>query len=138
MAYAANKRYYFAKAAIDSRLERGAHMKKWTQAFSVAVLGALIFTGAAGGGARADCAVQEPSRTVHRTYVRRDVVEPGVYAVGRSPSEYGWVHVYNEQTGEYIHRRILLRPYKNYSHFQPPYIAFSQENLSIQPEGCEN
>ncbi len=113
-------------------------MKKWTQAFSVAVLGALVFAGAAGGEARADCTVQGPLRPVHRTYIRRDVVEPGVYAVSRSPSQYGWVHVYNEETGAYLHRRILLRPYKNYSHFQRPYIAYYREHLSIQPEGCEN
>jgi hypothetical protein len=111
-------------------------MKKWTQAFSAAVLGALVFAGAAAGEARADdCYVQEPLRPVHRTYVRRDVVEPGVYEISRSPSEYGWVHIYNKETGDYLHRRILLRPYKNYSHFQRPYIAFSREHLSIQPEG---
>jgi hypothetical protein len=114
-------------------------MKKWTQAFGAAVLGAVAFAGASGSEARADdCAVQEPLRPVHRTYARRDVVEPGVYAVSRSPSQYGWVHVRDEHTGEYSHRRILLRPYKNYSHFQRPYIAFSNENLTIQPEGCED
>ncbi len=179
-------------------------MKRTAQAFSVAILGALAFAGVAVELARAECYVQAPLRPVHRTYIRRDVVEPGVYEVGRSPSVYGWVDQAVEQPGGviwreepsvyrtiqvrvrrpggsawrraciggqaamcrvrvpptyvtvekrilvhrgrrwaertpssigYVHRRILLRPYKNYAHFQRPYIAYSRERLTIEPEG---
>ena len=178
-------------------------MKKTVQAFSVAIIGALTLGGAV-ELAQAECYVQAPLRPVHRSYIRRDVVEPGVYEVGRRPSVYGWTHqavaqpgaviwheepsvyrtvpvrvrqrggsVWREQciggqagvcrvhvppsyvTVEkrvlvkrghrwaehspsevtYVERRVLLRPYKNYSHFQRPYIAFSREHLAIQPEG---
>ncbi len=180
-------------------------MKKWAQAFGVAIIGGLALAGAAAEPARAECYVQAPLPSVHRTYIRRDVVEPGVYEVGRSPSAYGWLHEAVEQPGAviwheepsvyrtvpvrvrqpggsiwqrrciqgqaavcrfrvpptyitvekrilvhrgrrwaeqtpstigYVHRRILLRPYKNYAHFQRPYIAFSREHLIIQPEGA--
>jgi len=178
-------------------------MRKTAQAFSVAIIGALTFGGTA-ELARAECYVQAPLPPVHRSYIRRDVVEPGVYEVGRSPGVYGWTRqavvqpgaviwheepsvyrtvqvrvrqrggsVWHEQcvhgqagvcrvrvppsyvTVErqvlvrrghrwaehspsavaYVERRVLLRPYKNYSHFQRPYIAFSREHLAIQPEG---
>ncbi len=67
-------------------------MKRTAQAFSVAILGALAFAGVAVELARAECYVQAPLRPVHRTYIRRDVVEPGVYEVGRSPSVMaGWI-----------------------------------------------
>jgi hypothetical protein len=178
-------------------------MKKTAQAFSVAIIGALTLGGAA-EFARAECYVQAPLRPVHRSYIRRDVVEPGVYEIGRRPGAYGWTgqavgqpggviwheepSVYrtvqvrvrqrggsvwreqciNGQAGvcrvhvpptyitaekrilvkrgrrwaervpgsvDYVERRVLLRPYKNYAHFQRPYIAFSREHLTIQPEG---
>ncbi len=178
-------------------------MKKTAQALSVAIIGALTL-GSAAELARAECYVQGPLPSVHRSYIRRDVVEPGVYEVGRSPGVYGWTHqavaqpgtvIWHEepsvyrtvqvrvrqpghsawreqcvggQTGVcrvhvpptyltvekrilvrrghrwaertpgsvgYIERRVLLRPYKNYAHFQRPYISFSREHLSIQPEG---
>jgi hypothetical protein len=148
--------------------------------------------------------VRAPLRPVHRTYIRRDVVEPGVYEVVRSPSLYGWTSeavespgavIWHEEPGVYrtvqvrvrraggwtwragcvrgqeaicrvrrpdsfvtierhilvkpgrrwaertpssigyVHRRLLLRPYKNIAHFQRPYIAWSREHLTIQPEG---
>ncbi len=179
-------------------------MKQCARAFSVAIVAALAFAGAAPELARAECYVQAPLRPVHRTYIRRDVVEPGVYEVERTPSLYGWVHQKVEQPGEviwreepsvyrtvqvrvrrpggsawrhaciggqaavcrvrvppafetverrilvrrgrrwaertpssvgYVHRRILLRPYKNYAHFQRPYIALSRERLTVYPEG---
>ncbi len=178
-------------------------MKKTAQAFSVAIIGALSLGGAA-ELARAECYVQAPLSPVHRTYIRRDVVEPGVYDVSRSPGAYGWTHqavaepgaviwhgepsiyrtvqvrvrrpghsVWRQQcvggqagvcrvhvpstyvTVEkrilvkrghrwaertpgsvgYVERRVLLRPYKNYSHFQRPYIAYYREHVAIQPEG---
>ncbi|MFY9639974.1 MAG: hypothetical protein WCD20_19800 [Rhodomicrobium sp.] len=74
------------------------------------------------------CASAAP-RVVHRNYIRRDVVEQGVYAVGRTPSEYGWV-----VSGNGAPRRILLRPYKNIAQFEPPYVAWYREHLTIQPE----
>ncbi len=178
-------------------------MKKTAQAFSVAIIGVLTL-GVAAELAQAECYVQAPLRPVHRSYIRRDVVEPGVYEVGRSPAVYGWTRqavvqpgaviwheepsvyrtvqvrvrrpggsVWHEQclNGQaavcrarvpptyvtvekrilvkrghrwaervpgsvgYTERRVLLRPYKNYSHFERPYIAFSREHLTIQPEG---
>jgi hypothetical protein len=178
-------------------------MKKTAQAFSVAIIGALTL-GSAAEFALAECYVQGPLPSVHRSYIRRDVVEPGVYEVGRSPAVYGWTRqavaqpgaviwheepslyrtvqvrvrkpggsVWSEQcvngqpgicrthvpatyvtvekrilvkrghrwaervpgSVDYVERRVLLRPYKNYAHFQRPYIAFSREHLSIQPEG---
>lgn len=75
------------------------------------------------------CAPAAPPRTVHRNYIRRDVVEPGVYEVHRTPAEYGWV-----VSGGGEPRRILLRPYKNIAHFQRPYIAWYREHLTIIPE----
>lgn len=75
------------------------------------------------------CASAAAPRTVHRTYIRRDVVEQGVYEVHRTPSEYGWV-----VSGGGEPRRILLRPYKNIAHFERPYISWYREHLSILPE----
>jgi hypothetical protein len=179
-------------------------MKRCAQAFSVAIVGVLALAGAAVETVRAECYVRAPLRPVHRTYIRRDVVEPGVYEVTRSPSSYGWTHqtvqqpdavIWHEEPSVYrtvqvrvrkpggsvwrsacvqgqaalcrvrvpptyvtvekrilvkrgrrwaerspssesvIHRRILLRPYKNYAHFQRPYIALSRERVAVQPEG---
>jgi hypothetical protein len=180
-------------------------MKKTAQAFSVAIMGALSL-GSAAGLARAECYVQAPLPPVHRSYIRRDVVEPGVYEVRRSPAEYGWTRqavvqpggviwheepsiyrtvqvrvrqpggsVWREQclngqtavcrthvppsyvtvekrvlvkrgrrwaeqtpsTVAYVERRVLLRPYKNYSHFERPYVAITREHLTIEPEGSQ-
>ncbi|MFZ1109452.1 MAG: hypothetical protein WAN43_14065 [Rhodomicrobium sp.] len=127
-------------------------MRQCARAFSVAIVGFLALAGAAVETARAECSVQAPLRPVHRTYIRRDVVEPGVYEVTRSPSVYGWAHAtvekrvrvrrgrrWVERTLSSVglaHRRILLRPYKNYAHFQRPAIALSREHVAVQPEGA--
>jgi hypothetical protein len=42
------------------------------------------------GVSASECYEKAPLRPVHRTYLRRDVLEPGVYAVSRVPSLYGW------------------------------------------------
>lgn len=179
-------------------------MKKSAQALSVAMIGILGLDCFFAASASAECYVQAPLRPVHRTFIRRDVVEPGVYDVARTPSVYGWTrqaieepskvvwhaepalyrtvevrvrraggwtwqkqlvhgkealcrvrlpatyvtvekrilvhrgHRWSERTPSsigYVHRRILLRPYKNIAHFQRPYIAYSREHLAIQPEG---
>ncbi len=179
-------------------------MKKAPQAFSVAMIGILALDCTAPIQAQAECYARAPLRPIHRTYIERDVVEPGVYEVGRSPALYGWHHraveirgpvVWHQEpsvfrtvpvrvrrgggwtwekrlihgrevlcrvrlpatyvTAEkrilvkrgrrwaertppataYVTRRVLLRPYKNYAHFQRPYIAWSRQSLSIEPEG---
>ena len=46
--------------------------------------------------------VQAPLFPVHGSYIRRDVVEPGVYEVGRSPSVYGWTRQAVVQPGAVI------------------------------------
>jgi hypothetical protein len=181
-------------------------MMHCARAFSVAIVGVLALAGAAAETARGECYVQAPLRPVHRTYIRRDVVEPGVYEVSRSPSVYGWTHQQVEQPGAVIwheepsvyrtvqvrvrkpggsvwrsacvqgqaavcrvrvpptyvtvekrilvkrgrrwaqrtpssvglvHRRILLRPYKNFAHFQRPYVSLSREHVAVQPEGFQ-
>jgi len=99
-------------------------MRNKTQALSVAIAGIVTIDCIFAGASLAECVVKVP-RPVHRTYIRRDVVEPGVYEVQRRPSVYGWT-----PDG----RRILLRPYKNVTHFQRPYIAWYREHLTIQPE----
>ncbi len=76
-------------------------MKRTAQAFSVAIIGALALGGAA-SDARAECYVQAPLAPVHRSYIRRDVVEPGVYEVGRSPAVYGWTRQAVAQPGGVI------------------------------------
>jgi hypothetical protein len=91
---------------------------------SVAIAGIVAFDGISAGVSLAECVLKAP-RPVHRTYIRRDVAEPGVYEVQRQPSLYGWT---------LDGRRILLRPYKNVTHFQRPYIAWYREHLSILPE----
>jgi len=65
-------------------------MKTTAQAFSVAIVAALTLTGGALESAQAEFYVQAPLNPVHRSYIRRDVVEPGVYEVARSPAVYGW------------------------------------------------
>ncbi|MBI4724413.1 MAG: hypothetical protein HY765_05375 [Rhodomicrobium sp.] len=104
-------------------------MKKSAQAFSVAIIGIVALDCTIAVQARAECYVKAPLRPVHRTYIQRDVVEPGVYEVNRAPSVYGWT-----SNGD-VPRRILLRPYKNIARFQRPYIAWQREHLTIQPEG---
>ena len=66
-------------------------MKKTAQALGVAIMGALTFGGAA-ELAQAECYVQAPLKPVHRSFIRRDVIEPGVYEVTRKPGVYGWTH----------------------------------------------
>ncbi len=179
-------------------------MNKTARALSVAMASLLALECGLAGPGLAECVVQEPLRPVHRTYIRRDVVEPGVYEVQRQPSQYGWTSepagepsrvIWHEEpavyrsvpvrvrrsggwiwetrsvhgqpalcrvrlpatyvTAErrvlvhrgrrwaertpssvgYVHRRILLRPYKNIAHFQRPYIAWSREHVTVQPEG---
>jgi len=179
-------------------------MRRTAQAFSVAIIGALALGCAAVETARAECYVQAPLPPVHRSYIRRDVIEPGVYEVGRSPAVYGWTRravqepgtvIWHEEPSEYrtvqvrvrqpggsvwreqcvhgqagvcrvrvpstyvtvekrilvhrgrrwaervpgsagyVERRVLLRPYKNYAHFERPYVALSREHITVQPEG---
>jgi hypothetical protein len=179
-------------------------MRKTAQAFSVAIGAILSLDCMSSGTSLAGCVVQAPLRPVHRTYIRRDVVEPGVNEVRRVPSVYGWTSERVEAPGPvvwhveppvyrtvpvtirrpggwawekrlvhgkealcrvrlpstavaaerrilvrpgrrwaertqssvgYVHRRILLRPYKNIAHFQRPYVAWSREHLRVQPEG---
>ena len=104
-------------------------MKISAGTLGVAVLGLLALDCSFAGQSTAQCASAAPPRTVHRTYIRRDVQEPGVYEIGRTASRYGWVRDANGEP-----RRILLKPYKNRAHFQPPYIAWYREHLSILPE----
>lgn len=37
-----------------------------------------------------ECYEKAPLRPIHRTWVRRDIVEPGLYDVTRAPSHYGY------------------------------------------------
>ena len=104
-------------------------MKISAGALSVAILGVLALDCSFAGQSAAQCVEAAPPRTVHRTYTRRDVQEPGVYEVGRTPSYYGWVRDANGEP-----RRVLLKPYKNCAHFQRPYISWYREHLSILPE----
>src|SRR5947209_2135076 len=67
-------------------------MKKPAQFLSVAIIGMLAFDCALTASAQAECYVKAPLRPIHRSFVRRDVVEPGVYEIGRRPSQYGWAH----------------------------------------------
>ncbi len=105
-------------------------MKKTAGALSVGIAGILTLTCGFAGQSLAECWVQVPLRPVHRTYIRRDVEEQGVYEVGRKTAAYGWTYGPDGEP-----RRVLLRPYKNITHFQRPYIAWSREHLKIQPEG---
>ena len=105
-------------------------MKKTAHALILALGGMLAFDCMNAAQSFADCYVLEPLPAVRGNYVRRDIVEPGVYEVDRRPSVYGWT---KGPDGE--PRRILLRPYKNYAHFQRPYIAWSRERPLITPEG---
>ncbi len=104
-------------------------MKKSAGALIVTIAGILAVDFGFAGQSLAQCASVAPPRAVHRTYIRRDVVEQGVYEVHRTPSEYGWV-----VNGGGEPRRILLRPYKNIAHFERPYISWYREHLSILPE----
>lgn len=113
-------------------------MKTWARVFSVTIAGTFALgCGLAGHGFAAElsahhrggCAAAHAPRTIHRSYIRRDVVEPGVYEVRRVPAQYGWV-----VSGGGEPRRILLRPYKNIAHFERPYVSWYRERLSIVPE----
>ncbi len=106
-------------------------MKRSATALGVAIIGVLALDCSFAEESAAQCASSAPPRTVHRTYIRRDVQEPGVYEVGRTPAQYGWVSVNGEP------RRVLLRPYKNRAHFQRPYISLYRERLSILPESFD-
>jgi hypothetical protein len=102
-----------------------------TRARTLAIAAAGILAGAAtlAGEAAAQCATDAHPRTVHRTVIQRDVQEPGAYEVARRPSVYGWV---KGRDGE--PRRVLLRPYKNRTHFQRPHISWYRERQVIAVE----
>ncbi|MBT3069978.1 hypothetical protein KKP04_03730 [Rhodomicrobium sp. Az07] len=68
---------------------RSAARKYWTRGFCFGLAGLSVLTVAAPDETRAECYVQAPLRPVHRTFIRRDVVEPGVYEVTRRPSLHG-------------------------------------------------
>ncbi len=103
-------------------------MKKSAGTLGVAILGMLAVDCSLAGGSAAQCVSAAP-RTVHRTYIRRDVQEPGAYEVGRTASRYGWVRDSNGEP-----RRVLLKPYKNRARFHRPYISWYRERVSILPE----
>ncbi|WP_127077498.1 hypothetical protein [Rhodomicrobium lacus] len=185
---------------------RSAARKNWTRVLCFGLAGLSVLTVAVPENAGAECYVQAPLRPVHRTFIRRDVVEPGVYEVSRRPGQHGVIQqqvavagavVWHETPPVYktvtvrvrkpggsiwreqcvggqaavcrvrvppqeflvekqvlvrrghrwaervtpdavalTERRVLLRPYKNYAHFQRPYIAFSRERVAVQPEGA--
>ncbi len=75
---------------------------KTLRALSVAIGGLLALNCLAAPQSYAECYVKEPLHRVHRNYIRRDVVEPGVYEVARSPSVYGWTSAAVEQPGAVI------------------------------------
>jgi len=106
-------------------------MKISAGALGVIIAGVLALDCGLAGQSLAQCVSASRPRPVHRTYIRRDVVEPGVYEVRRSPAVYGWVVKGGEP------RRILLRPYKNIAHFERPYISWYREHLTILPEPVE-
>ncbi len=179
-------------------------MKQSARQVGVAMIGILALDCVVTVPAGAECYVQAPLRPVTRTFIQRDMVEPGVYDVSRRPAAYGWAEQRVEEPGRviwhetpatyrtvpvrirraggwtwqkqvihgkealcrirlpatyvtvekrilvhrgsrwaertpssigYVHRRILLRPYKNVVHFQRPYIAYSREHVVVQPEG---
>ncbi|MBJ7542850.1 hypothetical protein [Rhodomicrobium udaipurense] len=68
---------------------RSAAMKNWTRGFCFGLAGLSVLTVVAPNDAGAECYVQAPLRPVHRTFIRRDVVEPGVYEVSRRASQHG-------------------------------------------------
>jgi hypothetical protein len=135
MAASANSVYSLLACAISILAEAAVKrlINKSILAIGPAVATMMALSCAAPVSASAECYVEAPLRPVYRSYIRRDVVEPGVYEVGRQPSLYGWTMM--RTPDGYVPRRILLRPYKNVTHFQRPYIAFSRERLRIQPEG---
>ncbi len=108
-------------------------MKLRAGVFSVIIAGISALGGLCGQSLAAELPESHKGgcgpRTIHRTYIRRDVVEPGVYEVRRVPAQYGWV-----VSGGGEPRRILLRPYKNITHFEPPSVAWYREHLTIVPE----
>jgi hypothetical protein len=108
-------------------------MRKSAGVLTTAILGFLAMDCTLAGQSFADCWVKVPLRPIHRTYIHRDVVEPGVYEIERRPSLYGWTR-YRTADG-YAYRRVLIHPYKNAAHFQRPYIAWPREHVTIQPEG---
>jgi hypothetical protein len=118
----------------------GETMKYPAKAFGVAVTAIIASGGLPIVSAQAQCSAYSQPRPVQRTFIQRDVVEPGVYEVSRQPAVYGWIRekvVAADGSVEYVQRRVLLRPYKNVSHFQRPYIAFSRERVTVQPESPE-
>jgi hypothetical protein len=112
--------------------------KKSIRALSLTFIVALTANAPFALPAQAECYEVAPVRPVHRTYIRRDVAEPGVYGVYRRPPVYGWVRtkVCDECDGSarYAYRRVLLRPYKNIVDYQRPGIVYSRERLAIMPE----
>jgi hypothetical protein len=77
-------------------------MRNKAQALSLAIAGIVAFDCICAGVSLAECVAKAPLRPVHRTYIRRDVVEPGVYEVQRQPSVYGWTSERVETPGETI------------------------------------
>ena len=104
-------------------------MRNSAKALGLAAGGILALEGIFAAPGHAECVAKAPPRPVHRTYIRRDVVEPGVYEVGRRAALYGWICRPGEEP-----RRVLLRPYKNVTHFQRPYVAWSREHVTVVPE----
>jgi hypothetical protein len=95
----------------------------------LAAIGTLGLACAFAGESAAQCASDTHPRVVHRTVIQREVKEPGVYEVRRLPSVYGWVKGADGEP-----RRVLLRPYKNGTHFQRPYVSWYRERQTIAVE----
>lgn len=63
---------------------------KSMRALWVSFIAIAVFDGAVAAKSNAGCPESGPPRIVHRSFVRRDIVEPGLYPVSREPSLYGW------------------------------------------------
>jgi len=68
------------------------------------------------------CRVRVPA--VYQTVERKVLVRPGHRWAERSPSSVG-----------YVHERVLLRPYKNFTSYERPRIHHWRERVAVQPEG---
>jgi hypothetical protein len=106
-----------------------------------ALTGSFAGEANAGGCWWSGCDAETKPPIVHRTFKKRIQVEQGVYEIARTPSLYGWtVPVGSDAKGAswggYSEgsRRVLLKPYRNYSIYHRAKHVYTTERVAIQPE----
>ena len=130
---------------------------KSMRSLSVAFIAVSALSLANAAGTLAGCHDSGPPHVVHRTFVQRDVIEPGLYPVRREPALYGWNTkavevpgpvVWHEEPAVYrtvtahvrtpggsyqdVERQVLVRPARRWAE-RTASVAYVHRRILLRP-----